>query len=120
MFGVNSTNVYASADYTKATYQNCVLLLESLRGTLLGDPYFGNCLERYLFEQNNYVLKDVVIDLIYNQIVTFMPQIKLERRDIDIIQDEKRGLLICKFTGLNQIDFKLHTYSLNLLQNSKI
>jgi hypothetical protein len=120
MFNTNTSNVCESADYDAATRQNILLLLESGRGRLLGDPYFGNALEQYLFEQNNYVLKDIVIDLLYNQIVNFIPQLKVERRDIDIIQDAARGKLIARITGLSMIDYKVHTYSLNLLQNATI
>ena len=120
MFNVNTSNVHNSSAYDTATRQNLLLLLESARGSLLGDPYFGNALQQYLFEQNNYVLKDIVIDLLYNQIVNFIPQLKVERRDIDIIQDAVRGKLIAKITGVSMIDFKVHTYSLNLLKNSSI
>ena len=119
-FNTNTSNVYVSAEYDTATRQNLLLLLESVRGSLLGDPYFGNALEQYLFEQNNYVLKDIVIDLIYNQIVNFMPQLKVERRDINIIQDSVRGKLIAKITGVSMIDYKVYTYSLSLLQNGTI
>lgn len=120
MFNINNTNVHNSSSYDTSTRQNLMLLLESCRNTLLGDPYFGNALEQYLFEQNNYVLKDIIIDLIYNQIVNFIPQLKVERRDIDIIQDTVRGKLIIQITGVSMIDFKVHTYSLNMLQNSTI
>lgn len=120
MFNINSTNVHNSSSYDTSTRQNLMLLLESCRNTLLGDPYFGNALEQYLFEQNNYVLKDIIIDLIYTQIVNFIPQLKVERRDIDIIQDTVRGKLIMRITGVSMIDFKVHTYSLNMLQNSTI
>jgi hypothetical protein len=120
MFNINNTNVHNSSSYDTSTRQNLTLLLESCRNTLLGDPYFGNALEQYLFEQNNYVLKDIIIDLIYNQIVNFIPQLKVERRDIDIIQDTVRGKLIIRITGVSMIDFKVHTYSLNMLQNSTI
>lgn len=120
MFGINSTEVYKSAEYRDATAQNCLLLLESARGSLLGDPYFGTTLKKYLFDQNDYILKDIIIDTLYNQLVTFLPQVKIERDDIEIIQDALRGQLICRFTAVSQIDFTVNTYSLNLLSNSDI
>lgn len=120
MFGTNSTNVYKSAEYKEATLQNCMLLLQSFKGTLLGDPYFGNTLKKYLFEQNSYLLKDIIIDTIYTQLVAFLPQVKIERDDIQIIQDSARGQLICKFTCVSQIDFTVNTYSLNLLTTADI
>jgi hypothetical protein len=120
MFGINSSEVWTSSEYKEATKQNCSLTLYSVRDSLLGDPYFGNTLKRYLFEQNNYILKDIIVDIIYAQIVTFMPQIKVERNDIKIIQDAVKGKLICRFIGVSQIDFTVNTYSLNLLANSDI
>lgn len=120
MFGINSSEVWKSSEYKEATAQNCLLTLQSVKDSLLGDPYFGNTLQRYLFDQNNYILKDIIIDIIYTQLVTFVPQIKVKRNDIQIIQDAIHGKLICKFTGVSQIDFTLNTYSLNLLANSSI
>ena len=120
MFNINTSNVAESKEYDESTRQNLLLLLESMRGELLGDPYFGNALNQYLFEQNNYVLKDIIIDLLFTQIVNFLPQLKVERRDIEIIQDSLRGKLIVQISGVNMIDHKVHTYSLNLLQNATI
>jgi phage baseplate assembly protein W len=120
MFGINSTEVYKSADYRDATAQNCMLLLESVRGSLLGDPYFGNTLKKYLFDQNSYILKDIIIDMIYSQLVTFLPQVKIAREDIQIVQDALRGKLSCTFTAVSQIDFTTNVYSLNLLSSADI
>ena len=40
----------------EATLSNLKALLESEKGELLGDPYFGISLKRYLFDQNNKVV----------------------------------------------------------------
>ena len=120
MFGINSSEVWQDSEHKEATAQTCLLTLQTVKDSLLGDPSFGNTLQKYLFDQNNYILKDIIIDIIYSQLVTFLPQIKVERDDIQIIQDAIRGKLICKFTGVSQIDFTLNTYSLNLLANSSI
>ena len=102
----------------KATLQNTELLLQTIKGSLLGDPYFGNSLKKYLFEPNNYILKDIIIDTLYSQIALFLPQIKVNRNDINIIKDTIKGKLICKFTGINQIDYKVDTFNLVLLTSS--
>lgn len=120
MFSVNSTEVWSSSEYKEATAQNCLLTLYSVRNSLLGDPYFGNTLQQYLFDQNNNILKDIIIDIIYGQLITFLPQISIERDDIKIIQDALHGKLLCKFTGVSQIDFTVNTYSLNLLATADI
>ena len=105
MFNTNNTKVYGQKDYLAATKQNTSLLLHCERGELFGDPYFGLLFKHYLFNPNNYIL--------------FIPQIKIERKNIDIIQ-EQRGTLVCKFSCINQIDYQLNTYNLTLYSNSDI
>ena len=57
----------------EATFQNLKLLLESERESLFGDPYFGVLLKRFLYEKNNLILRDLVIDEIYTAIKTYIP-----------------------------------------------
>lgn len=113
----NSTSTKISID-EEATKQNLLLLLKSEKQELFGDPYFGVRLKRYLFDQNNYILKDIIIDEIYTQLALFMPQLKVKRKDIDIIQDKEKGKLYCKFRAINQIDFTTNTYNLVLMEDN--
>jgi len=115
MFKTNSTLV--TDTYLDATKQNTHLLLSCEKGELFGDPYFGIKLKGYLFDQNSYVLRDILIDEIYTQLALFIPQLKVNRNDIEIIQNKQKGLLICKFKGVNQIDFTVDTYNLVLYSN---
>ena len=117
MFNSNSTNVWKSTEYLDATTQNTILLLHSMRGELFGDPYFGLMLKRYLFDQNSYILKDNIIDMIYTQLAIFIPQVKVNRKDIEIIQDREKGKLYCRFEGINQIDYQNNTYNLVLFES---
>lgn len=116
MFGTSHTEVWQESEYKKATEQNLKLTLLSMRGTLLGDPYFGMLLHQYLFEQNSYILRDILIDMVYTQVAIFIPQLKVERRDITIFQDQRRGHLLCQIYGINQIDYTPNTYELILMQ----
>jgi hypothetical protein len=118
MFNTNTSNIWLESEYGKATRQNVLLLLQSERGELECDPYFGLLLKHYLFNQNNYILKDILIDTIYTQIAIFLPQIKISRNDIDIITDHLRGRLYCSFSGVSQIDYTHQTYNLLIFQNS--
>jgi len=102
----------------EATLNNLKLLLTSEKGTLFGDPYFGIRLKRYLFEQNNKVLKDIIIDEIYEQIKIFIPQITVNRKDIDITQKE-RGKLVANIKIINKIDFTNEIYSLVIFQEEE-
>ena len=115
MFNSNSTKVVKGLEATK---QNTLLLLHSEATELFGDPYFGVRIKRYLFDQNNYILKDILIDEIYTKIAVFLPQIKLNRKDIKIIQD--RAKLYCNFKATNVIDFTTNTYSLVLYDGETI
>ena len=120
MFNTNSSLVWKDSEYLNATKQNTMLLLHCERGELFGDPYFGLMLKHYIFDQNNYILKDAIIDTIYTQLALFIPQVKVDRQNIDIIQDKEKGKLYCKFTGVNQIDYQPNTYNLVLLEESDL
>ena len=119
MFNTNSTNVWKSNEYLSATTQNTILLLHTTRGELFGDPYFGLMLKRFMFDQNNYVLRDQIIDMIYTQLAVFIPQVHVERKDITIFQDREKAKLYCEFTGTNQIDYTVNTYSLVLFNEEE-
>ena len=118
MFRPNSTNVWKTSEYLDATKQNAFLTLQTERGELACDPYFGLMLKHYMFSQNNYVLKDMLIDIIYTQLALFLPQIKINRNSIEIIQDKERGKAYCRFSGTNQIDYTHSTFNLLLFENS--
>lgn len=114
MFRPNSSRIWQESDYGKATKQNLLVLLQSERGELECDPYFGILLKHYMFNQNSYILKDILIDTLYTQIAMFLPQIKVARNDIELITDPLKGRLYCKFSGINQIDYTHNTFNLLL------
>lgn len=96
-----------------ATLQNLKLLLNSEKGEFTFDPFFGIRLKRYMFEQNNLVLRDILIDEIFEQISIFMPQLIIKRKDITIEPDNYK--LYISIKARNQKDFQLNTYNLVLL-----
>lgn len=118
MFNTNSSNVWKSSEYLAQTKQNTIILLQCERNELFGDPYFGIMLKHYLFDQNNYILRDAIIDTIYTQLSLFIPQIRVQRKDISIVQNKEKGKLYCTFLGVNQIDYTTNTYSIVLLEES--
>lgn len=119
MFNPNSSRIWREDEYGKATRQNALFLLQSERGELECDPYFGVLLKHYMFNQNGYILKDILIDTIYTQIAVFLPQIKISRESIELITDNLKGRLYCKFSGVNQIDYTHNTFNLLLFDESK-
>ena len=119
MFDTNSSRIWKADEYGKATKQNVFLLLQSERGELVCDPYFGILLKHYMFNQNSYILKDMLIDTIYTQIAIFLPQVKISRNSIDIVHDPLKGRLYCSFSGTNQIDYTHNTYNLLLFDETR-
>ena len=59
MFSTAKTNLVRDVD---ATMSNMRLLLASWKNSLIGDPYFGTNLKKFIYEQNNIVLRDLIID----------------------------------------------------------
>lgn len=119
MFNTANTNVWEEREYLNSTKQNVELMLQTHRGEMFGDPYFGLLLKQFMFDQNNKILRDAVIDMIYTQLALFIPQIYVQRKDISIIQDRAKGKLYCSFYGVNQVDYQVDTYNIVLFQNSE-
>ena len=119
MFNRNSSRIWFENEYGKATKQNVLLLLQSERGELECDPYFGILLKHYMFNQNSYILKDMLLDTLYTQIAIFIPQVKVSRNAIEIIADDVKGKLYCKFSGVNQIDYTHNTFNLLLFDETR-
>lgn len=109
MFASARTLTYSDHE---ATLSNLKLLLESERTSLLGDPYFGTLLKRVLFSQNDAVLADIIIDEIYTDLITFMPQLKLTRNNIEVTSN---GVdVFATIRAVNLIDYQLDMYTINL------
>ena len=96
-----------------ATAQNLNLLLLSDRGAFFGDPYYGTVIKQLIFEPNNYILRDIVIDAIYTAILQFMPQVLVSRKDITIVQ---KGVdIYVTIKAINMLDYQTDMYNINLL-----
>jgi len=115
MFNTSNTNVIT--DSKKATSQDLQLLLSCEKGELFGDPFFGIKLKRYIFNQNNHVLRDILIDEIYSQILVFMPQLTVKRNDISIVQKDKD--ITIRIRAINTVDFTTNMYDLVLFHDDE-
>ncbi len=111
MFSRTVTNTVSNYD---ATLQNLKMLLWSEKGELFGDPYFGTGIKRYMSDQNDYILKDILIDDIYTAIITFMPQIYLTRKDITLVSDLAKVSVTIK--AMNRADYTTNLYNIILLE----
>lgn len=119
MLSSSSTNVTRTD--LQATMQNLLALLGSERREFTTDPDFGVAIKRYMFEQNNYILKDIIIDEIFTQISIFIPQVIINRKDVVIVQNGagKRARLEARIKVTNRLDFTTNTFDLVLFNNEE-
>lgn len=115
MFNACSTNIITDSD--KATVQDIGILLQCEKGELSGDPFYGIRLKRVMFEPNNSVLRDILIDEIYTQLLVFAPQITVQRNDIKITQEGKDVKI--RFKYINNLDFTTNMYDLVLFRDEE-
>ena len=113
---ISHNYVQTVSDYD-ATLQNMKLLLGSEKGEFVFDPIFGIRLKRYTFEQNNKILMDILIDEIYEQLVIFMPQLIIKRKDITLVSEMAK--IYVNIKARNQKDFSLNSYNLVLFNNQE-
>ena len=107
------TKTHLVQDYD-ATKQNLSMLLNSEQGELFGDPEFGTKLKCYLQDPNDNILADIIIDSIYTAIATFIPQVRIYRSDIEIVQS--MGKLSVNIPCTNMETFQTDMYNIVLLQ----
>lgn len=113
---LNDTHTNLVKDH-QATVSNLMLVLMSTKNSLFGDPYFGSNIQKLMFEQNDVVLKDIVIDDIYSAIKEFVPQLQLSRNDISIVQT--RTSIDVSIRATNLIDYQTDLFTINLIGSDK-
>ena len=102
----------------EATLSNLKLILLSDKYSLFGDPYYGTNLKKLTYDQNNQVIRDLIVDDIYTAILTFMPQLIVNRRDITVTSDKENVYVEIKV--LNMLDYNSDLYNINLTGSEEI
>lgn len=110
IFSGTHTNIYENHE---ATVSNLMLILQSARGELFGDPDFGSNIKKLTFNQNDSVLMDLITEDIYTTIKVFIPQLYINRNDIILFS--KDNTLYVSIKGTNLIDYQTDMYTLALL-----
>lgn len=111
MFTSSRTKLYEDRD---ATMSNLKLLLQSFKGNLLGDPYYGTNLHKIIYSNNQQILRDLIIDDIYMAIAEFMPQLRVARNDISIYGN---GIdLYASINATNLLNYTTNLYEINLTE----
>jgi phage baseplate assembly protein W len=96
----------------KAVKSNLLLLLSSERETLFGDPYFGSELKKVMFEQSTSLIVDLLIDEIYTAIISFIPQIFIERKNIEVYTEDRDVYISISY--IYKLDNTSDLYVINL------
>ena len=121
MYSINFPEIFNSSGTRllkdkDATMSNLKLLLASWKNSLFGDPYFGTNIKRFIFEQNNIILKDLIIDDIYVSIQQFMPQLDIKRNDIEIFNEGSD--IYVNINCINKLDKEANMYQINLTSDN--
>ena len=102
----------------EATASNLRLMLASWKTSLLGDPYFGTNIKRYIQQQNNIVLEDLIIDDINLAVHDFMPQVAVTRDNIHVTRN--RDTINVDINSINLLDSQPDIYNIVLTQEGTI
>lgn len=114
----SSNNIDTNVLEDKAAIKsNLLLLLNSERSSLFGDPYFGTALKQVLFQPNNNIIVDLIIDELYTTICTYIPQLYLTRNDIKIEINKIDVLATVNVTY--RLDNTSDLYFINLTNNTQ-
>lgn len=114
MLNSAQTNLFED---NRATLSNYKLMLSSWKTALFGDPYFGTNIKRFIHEQNNIILRDIIIDDIFVATQDFMPQIFLKREDIQITL--KKGDVYCTLNCMNKVNNEVNLFEINLTEENQ-
>ena len=109
---------FLSKDDKTLVKQNLRLILSTSRTELFGDPYFGTNIKRLMFDPNDIVLKDLVIDNIYLAIRMFVKEITVPRKNIMITQNKQ--MLVCSIKFMYNKDGTNDLFKINLITNEEV
>lgn len=96
----------------EATLQSLKLLLLSEAKEFIIDPEYGTHLKKLIYEKGNLILVDIIVDDIYQAIRMFMPQISINREDIEVTVD-KRDIYV-KISCRNLLNYQIDLYEIKL------
>lgn len=100
-----------------AIKSNLILLLNSDRLSLFGDPYYGTMLKPVIFQPNNNIIADLLIDELYTTIRNYIPQITVDRNSIRVMSDKID--LYVTINVIYNIDNTSDLYMINLTNNQQ-
>ena len=115
MLGSTTSNLLKDKDSIRS---NLLLLLSIEKNSLFGDPELGSTLRQILFEQGTSVIADLLIDEVYSAIISFIPQIYIERKNIKIITVGQS--LVLTLSYIYKLDNTSDLYAIRLTDNETL
>lgn len=120
MYSLNFPDMFSSSNIKlakdrDATMNNLKLSLLSFKGELFGDPYFGSNLATIIYKSNDEIIKDVVIDDIYDTVAMFVPQVILPRKNINLTADKTH--LYATLNATNSLNYVTDMYNIELTES---
>lgn len=112
MLGAKTSNIIT--DFNSATILNIINLLSSEQGEFIYDPFYGLALKRKLFDPNDTVMVNNLIDDIVLQINTFIPQVSINRNDI-VIDQTTRGKTYLRLKFMSKVTYEMLSLTVVLL-----
>lgn len=114
MFTTTKTNLVEDHE---ASASNLKLLIGADKTALFGDPQFGTALKKFFYEQNNEILRDLLIDELYSAIIAYMPQLQLSRKNIQVKSD---GINVyAEISCVNKLDWQIENYEIALTSEQR-
>ena len=99
--------------------QNFKSLLLTSPGERVMDPTFGVGLRNYLFEQNSVLLKEQIMENVYEQVSRYLPFIKIEQVNIDS-DDTGATLMVSVLYAVPSINTRDQISITSVLQNTEL
>ena len=99
--------------------QNFKNLLLTSPGERVMDPDFGIGLRNYLFEQNSVILREEVMEAVYEQVNRYLPFVKVKKIDIGS-DDSSTTLMVSIIYSIPSIDTQDQISVTSALQNTEL
>jgi phage baseplate assembly protein W len=87
-FGLSTRGFFSTVADKKLVNDNLTQILLTNPGERVHNPDFGVGLERYLFEQNDAAMKDILVNRIFQQVQTYLPIVNIINIRLDQIDNQ--------------------------------
>lgn len=101
---------------TKSIDECLGLLIRTSKGELLGDPAYGTNLMKYIYEPNDLILRDMVIEDLTTAIKNYETRIIVASSDIEVVIDKEYMYITINYLMKNTGTYE--TFTIYLLRGT--